>query len=151
MGHVSAILIAFGVTFTYPVIVPFFVTQAPKAAPAWFEIMGKLGKVIITPFATLALVLGAYLASDRGLWSEVWVTVPLVILIVILGLGGAVFAPNERKLVELAQRDVDAAGDGEVVWSDEFQALGRKLGMVGMFSSALVLIAAYFMIAKPFA
>lgn len=150
-AHVVSVFIAFGVTFAYPLIVPFFVNQAPKAAPAWFEVMGRLGKLVITPFATLALIFGAILATDRDLWGEVWVNVPLVILVLLLGLGGAFFAPNERKLVEIAKRDVAAAGDGEVQWSQEFQDLGRKLGTAGAISSLLVVVAAYFMIAKPFA
>ncbi len=35
------------------------------------------------------------LATDRELWGEVWVTVPLAILIVLLGSGGAFFASHE--------------------------------------------------------
>ena len=150
-AHVATILIAFGVTFAYPLIVPYFMTQAPRSAPAWFEVSGRIGRFLITPFAVLALLTGAYLATDRDLWSEVWVTVPLVILIVLLGLGGAFFAPIERKLTELTKRDVEAAGDGEVVWSQEVQDIGRRAGMVGMLASFLILIAAYFMVAKPFA
>lgn len=149
--HVSAIIIAFGVTFAYPIIVPWFLNQRPRAAPDWFAVMTRIGRYIITPFATIALLTGAYLATDRELWGEVWVNVPLLILIVLLGLAGAFFTPNERRLEELTRRDVDAAGGGQVTWSEEVQALSRRVGAIGSLGSLLVLLAAYFMVTKPFA
>jgi hypothetical protein len=147
--HIAAILIAFGVTFAYPVLVPFLLRRHPRAMPAIHEAQDRIGKFVITPAATVALLAGAYLASDRDYWSETWVSVPLVILIVLLGLGGAFFAPHERKAAELASRDVAAAGDGEVAWSDEYQAVSRRIATVGALASALVLVAVFFMTTKP--
>jgi len=58
---------------------------------------------------------------------------------------GAFFAPNERKLSEIAARDVAAAGDGEVQWSVEYQTLRSRVGVVGVVASVLVLITIYLM------
>jgi small-conductance mechanosensitive channel len=148
--HIAAILIAFGVTFAYPVLIPYLMRHHPRTMPAIHEAQDRIGKLVITPAATVALLAGAYLATDRHYWSEVWVTVPLIVLIVLLGLGGAFFAPNERKAAQLAARDVAAsADDGEVAWSLEYQAISRRIAIVGALASALVLVAVFFMTTKP--
>ncbi len=88
----------------------------PEAMPAVHEMQVRVGRLIITPFAALALLTGFYLAADADVFSEVWVTVPMVILVVLLGLGGAFFTPRERELATLARRDLDAGGG----FSDEY-------------------------------
>jgi uncharacterized membrane protein len=145
--HVMAIVAAFGVTFVYPVVLPWLARTRPEAMPTAHEVQGRIGRLLITPAATLALLTGFYLAWDADVFSEVWVTVPMVILIVLLGLGGAFFAPRERELATIARRDLDAGGK----LSEEYAARARTLGMVGVLSEVLVLIAIFFMVAKPFA
>jgi hypothetical protein len=150
--HVMAIVLAFGVTFAYPFLVPYITLNHPRALPALYDAMGLVGRRLIMPMATVALLIGVYLASDRDYWDQTWVTVPLVILLVLLGMGGALFTPTERKLAELTRRDLEAAGpDGEVVWSAETQAVARRNATAGAVASLLVLVAIYFMVAKPFA
>jgi hypothetical protein len=150
--HVMAIVLAFGVTFAYPFLVPYITLNHPRALPALYDAMGLVGRRLIMPMATVALLIGIYLASDRDYWDQTWVTVPLVILIVIMGMGGALFAPTERKLAELTRRDVQASGaDGEVVWGPDTQALARRNATAGAVASLLILVAIYFMVAKPFA
>lgn len=150
-GHIMAVVIAFGVTFVYPVIVPHFQRHHPRVMPAWHLAQERVGRHIITPFAILALILGAYLASDRDYWGKPWVAVPLVVLIVVMGLGGGFFSPQEKRAAELARRDVEAAGDGEVRWSPEYEALTKRIGGVGALANVLILVAIFFMAAKPFA
>jgi len=150
-GHILAIVIAFGVVFAYPVLIPYVERNHPRAVPALWGGVGQLGKLVITPFGTLALIFGAYLASDRDYWSEVWVTVPLVILVVVMGVGGAYLAPRERKLAELGERDVAASGHGDVTFSDEFTRTSRATQSVQRLLALLVVVAVFFMAAKPFA
>jgi uncharacterized membrane protein len=150
--HVMAIVLAFGVTFAYPFLVPYITMNHPRAVPAVYDAIAMLGRRLITPFATVALLIGIYLATDAEVWDQTWVTVPLVILIVILGLQGAVFTPTERRIAESTRRDVEAAGaGGEVVWSPQTQAAIRRWNSAGTVASLLVLVAIYFMVAKPFA
>ena len=149
--HVMAIVMAFGVTFAYPIMGPFVMTRHPRALPALHEAQDRIGKLLITPFATVALGVGIYLASHGHFWGETWVQVPLAILIVLMGLGGAFFSPNERKAAELAARDIAASGDGEVVLSDEYRAVIGRVAAAGALSSLLILVAVFFMVAKPFA
>ena len=145
--HVMCIVIAFGVTFVYPAILPWLTNKHPEAMPTIHEMQVRIGRFVITPFATLALLTGIYLASDRDLFSKVWVTIPFVILIVLLGLGGAFFTPREKQLAVLARRDIDAGG----ALSEEYHGKARAVGMVGALSSLLILFAIFCMVAKPFA
>ena len=145
--HVMSIVIAFGVTFAYPVILPWMRKAHPAAMPTAHETQDRIGRLLITPFATLALLTGIYLASDRDLFGEAWVIIPLVILIALLGLGGAFFSPRERALAAIARRDLAAGGS----LSDEYDAGAKVVGMVGAFAGVLILIAIFCMVAKPFA
>ena len=88
---------------------------------------GRRRQVRDPPFLGLALLAGIYLASKLHAWSDFYVQWGLGVIIVLGALGGAFFAPRERKLAELAERDVAAAGDGEVTFSEEYQALRRQV------------------------
>lgn len=148
--HIMAIVAAFGVTFAYPILFPYVTSQHPRMLPALHGAQERIGKFLITPAATIALLAGFYLAGDRHYMGKVWVIVPLIILIALLGLGGGFFAPSERRAQELVARDVAASGpDGQIVLSPEYQALAGRIAKVGAFASLLVLVAIFFMAAKP--
>lgn len=147
--HIAAIVVAFGVTFAYPLMEAVTSKANPRAMAGYHHAQAVVGQKIIAPAGGLALLAGAYLATDRDLWSKVWVTIPLIILVALLALGGAFFGPNEKKAAELAERDIAAAGEGEVVFSDEYKAIRAKVAMVGAIGSVAVLVAIFFMTAKP--
>ena len=149
--HIAAAIVAFGITFTYPLIYASLSRPANRRHLAWFhEVEEQLGKKIITGGATVILLAGLYLASEGPYdFGSTFVSIGLVVIIVLLGLGGAFFAPTERKATALAARDIAAAGDGEVELSDEYQAVAKRLVVVGGFSSLLVLIAVFLMVVKP--
>jgi uncharacterized membrane protein len=148
--HIMAIVAAFGVTFAYPILFPYVTREHPRMLPGLHGAQERIGKFLITPSATIALIAGFYLASDRHYMGKVWVIVPLIILIALLGLGGAFFAPNERRAAELSTRDVAAAGaDGPVMLSPEYRAVAARIAKVGTLASLLVLVAIFFMAAKP--
>jgi hypothetical protein len=143
--HIASIVIAFGVTFAYPVMYAVGVNREPRTMPGFHRIQDSVGKFVISPFLLLALLAGIYLASKLHQWSFFYVQWGLAAIIVLGGLGGAFFSPRERKLGELAERDVAAAGDGEVVFSEEYNALRRQVAIVGYIASAIVLVTIYFM------
>lgn len=138
--HVMAIVLAFGVTFAYPILFPYLGRNHPQALAPIHHAQERIGKFLITPAATLALVTGIYLAADRDLFDKIWVQVPMAILIILLGLGGAFFAPQERKAAHLAETSPG---------SPEYMALAQRIGKVGALSSLLVLVAIFLMVGKP--
>ena len=143
--HIMAVVIAFGTSFAYPAFMPWARKNHPQAMPVIHAMSDRLGRLVMSPAMVIVLLAGIYLASDADAWSETWVSVPLVILIVIGGMGGMFFAPNERKLGELATRDL--ANGGEL--SAEYDALFKRVAVAGLVVCALVLIAIFFMAAKP--
>lgn len=147
--HVFAIVAAFGVTFAYPILMPAMTRADPRSLPALHAAQSAVGKNLIMPFGLVALVTGIYMAVDRELFGNVWIEGPLLILIVLMGLGGAYFTPKERRAQELASRDVAASGDGEVRLSPEYDATVKQLATVGTLSSFLVLVAIFLMVVKP--
>ncbi len=138
--HVAAIVVAFGVVFTYPVVLPWLRRHHPGAMAVVHETQTRLGRHVITPAATVALLAGAYLATDAKLWSEPWVTIPFLILVVILGLGGAVLTPTERRLTVLASGGVG---------SPEYDTGFRRLMTLSRLVAGLVLVAIFLMVTKP--
>jgi len=138
--HVMSIVIAFGITFAYPILFPFLGRNHQQALGPIHEAQVRIGKLLITPFGTLALLTGIYLASDSDTFGELWVQVPTAILIVLLGLGGAFFTPTERRAAELARTNPG---------SPEYMALAQRIGKVGALASVLVLVAIFFMVTKP--
>ena len=148
--HIMAIVIAFGVTFAYPLLGIYVTREHPRMLPALHFAQDRLGKFLVTPAATVALLAGFYMASDRDLMDKSWVIIPLIILIALLGLGGAYFGPNERRAGELAARDVAAAGpDGPVTLSAEYQGVASRIAQVGALANVLILVAIFFMTTKP--
>ena len=147
--HVMCVVLAFGVTFAYPTVIPWLKANHPSAMPTVHRTQLRIGRRLITPFMVLILLTGIYLASDRHLWSQTWVTVPLVIIVVIFGFGGAFFTPRERKLAELADHDLGPERTG--TFSPEYEKLFGSLMKVGALNGALILIAIFFMVARPFA
>jgi uncharacterized membrane protein len=148
--HIAAIVIAFGVTFAYPVIGIYVTREQPRFLPVLHAAQERVGRLIIAPAATIALLAGFYLASDRDYMGKIWVIVPLIILIGLLGLGGAFFGPSEKRASELSRRDVEAAGpDGAVTLSPEYTALAARIAKAGGLANVLILVAIFFMAAKP--
>jgi hypothetical protein len=148
--HIAAVVVTFGVTFAYPVIYA-VAAKHPRHLPYTYRLEYAIGRRIIAPGLVVVILAGAYLASKEDVWNEAWVIVPLVIAIVIGAMGGMLFTPTERKIIEVAERDVAAAGTGEITFSAEHDRLARRLQIGGAVTSVLVLVAIYFMVTKPFA
>jgi hypothetical protein len=143
--HVAAVVAAWGVTFVYPVVLPWLERTNPRAMPTAHEAQLLIGLRVIFPSAIVALLTGIYLAADADVFSESWVTVPLTVLIILIVSGPAFFVPRERELAALSRRDIDAGG----ALSSEYAAKARVVALGGALSSVLVLVALFFMIVKP--
>jgi len=101
---------------------------------------------VIMPGVALIVVFGIYLASHLHLWNTFFVQWGLGVSIVIGAVEGAYLGPRERRLIEVADRDVAGAGDGNpVTFSAEHDALVKRIGGVGALMDLLVVITIYFM------
>ncbi len=144
--HIASVMIAFGVTFAYGMIMPWVTRTEISAVPLAHRMQVHLNRRLTTPVMVLLLITGIYLAADRDLFKQPWVSVPMVIILILFGLVGAFFIPQDQKLADLAERDL-AAGD---TLSDEYAAGAKRSAIVGTIAGVLILTAIFFMVVKPF-
>jgi uncharacterized membrane protein len=143
--HILAVVVAFGVVFAYPVIDAQIRRASPEQLPLLHRLHLVLARKVITPAMAVVLVAGIYLAADRDLFGKPWVSIPLVILIALFAITGAVLTPTDRKLAELADRDLEA-GTGLSAEYNEYVARANVFGAIAL---GLVVVAIVFMTTKP--
>ncbi len=139
--HITAVVTAFGALFAYPVFLAVN-AKAPIAQRASFHrLQIAFSKRITGPVIGVVLLAGVYLASDAHLWSKAWVAVGFVLLLVIAGLGATVLRRGEERLAEASEAS-DEAG---------YAAALSTVRSWTLVTIALIVIAIFFMAAKPFA
>lgn len=143
--HVLAVVVTFGPTFAYGIIFS-TLSRHPRSAPALFEAVRKVDDYLVNPGTLVVLLAGIYLMAD-GHWGggEAFIVVGFVAIVVLMGLQHAFFRPQGVRARELAERDLEV-GDG---FSEEFEALTRRLGTVGMSAGLIVVVTIFFMSVKP--
>ena len=143
--HILAVVVAFGVVFSYPVIDAFARSSMPGDLAALHRLHLALASKVITPAMVVVLLAGLYLALDRWSLGNPWISATFAILIILFGLTGAVLTPADRRLAELAERD--AGGGGRP--SAEYDAARSRADAVGGLALLLVVVAIFLMVAKP--
>jgi hypothetical protein len=147
--HIMAVVVAFGVTFAYPIMFAVGAKHGARSLPLLHRVEYTIERYLINPGLLLVVIAGAYLASDGKHWSEFFVQWGLGAAIVIGALVGSVMIPTAKRAEAIADRDVSASGHGDPEMSAEYQALVRRLSTVGSLLSALVLVTILFMAIKP--
>lgn len=143
--HILAVVVAFGVVFAYPVIDTFVRGTGQANLPALHRLHVLLANRVITPAMTVVLLAGLYLALDRFSLGDPWIGATFAILIVLFGVTGGVLTPADRRLAELAERDLSAGGGP----SADYERERRKADLIGGVALALVVVAIFLMVAKP--
>jgi uncharacterized membrane protein len=143
--HILAVVLAFGVTFTYPLLDMHIRKCNPGDLVALHRMQVFLTRHVISPMMVVVLAAGLYLALDRWDLGDGWISVTLVILLVLFGLVGGVFTPLEKRLAQLAARDAQAGGTR----SAEYELQARKLALFGAVAGLLIIVAIFLMTVKP--
>ncbi|HYM55634.1 MAG TPA: DUF2269 family protein [Solirubrobacteraceae bacterium] len=138
--HIMAVVVAFGVTFAYPIMFAVSGRRDPRSLPTVHRIEYTVERLLINPGLLVALLAGIYLASKGHHWSEFYVQWGLAAVIVIGALVGSVMIPTAKRAEQAAERDLAASGEGTVELSDEYRAIVRRLSILGALLSALVLV-----------
>jgi hypothetical protein len=149
--HVMAVVAAYGLPMAYPMLLPYLRRRHPRAMPGVHDVQYRLNQRLTGPGTVIILAAGVYMASKHHLWSEAWVAVPVAIMAVIVLLGGGLVVPASRKMAELSRADVDAAAGCTVTWSAEYDRVWGRYLAAETLLGVLVLVAVFFMVAKPFA
>ena len=143
--HIAAVVVAFGVTFAYPFFGAVGSRMDPRAMPWFHRMQQAIGRRLVSPGLGLVLIAGVILASDEHQWKHFYVQWGIGAAIVLGALEGTVMTRSEGKLAELAERDVQTAGTGEVRWSSEYETLSRRTGAIGGLMGLIVIVTVFFM------
>jgi hypothetical protein len=147
--HVTAVVVSFGATFAYPFFQAVIERVYPRGVPAMWRATHTASRYLVIPGAFVVLGAGIYLTIDRWDFGYLFVTVGLTAIVVLILLGAAFFDRHEVRAIELSERDIAAAGEGEVQLSEEYWEVSRRVARVGMLASLLILAAVFFMTVKP--
>jgi hypothetical protein len=130
--HVVFVVVAFGALLTYPVIAIAAERLDRRSVPLLHRVRKVIGRSLVNPGMVIVVIAGIYLASDLHDWHEFFVQWGLGAVIVIGALEGAFVIRESGRLADIAQRDIDAAGGGEIKWSEEY-ALMAVIVIVTVF------------------
>jgi Predicted integral membrane protein (DUF2269) len=148
--HISAVVIGFGATYAEAIMFPIALKLDKRHLPYVHRLGLAINQRLATPAMVVILITGIYqVAEDDGRnweFGDAWVSATFLILIILGGLTGGYFVPTDRKLAEMADRDL-ASGSAEM--SDEYQATAKKIGAVGALAGVLILVAIFLMTTKP--
>jgi hypothetical protein len=144
--HILAVVFAFGATFAYPVLLGAVTKADPRALPALYRALHAISQRVIMPGVAAIVVFGIYLASHLHLWHTFFVQWGIGVSIVIGAVEGMYLGPREKRLIEVADRDVAGSSAGEVTFGAEHDSLVRQVGGVGALMDLLVVITIFFMV-----
>jgi uncharacterized membrane protein len=148
--HVTAVVFAFGPTFAFALYLTMTAKNHPRSMPAVLEAQNAINLYMITIGGLVVLVTGLYLAADGDWFDEVFVGVGIVAIVVLLGLVHGFFLPHDRRALDAARRDIDAAGSGDVEFGEDFHRASAASARMGTIAGLIVILTIYFMVAKPF-
>jgi hypothetical protein len=146
--HIMAVVFAFGATFAYPVLLGTVGKADSRALPALYRAIHAISVKVIMPGLAIVVICGIYLASKLHVWSEFYVQWGIAVAVVIGAVEGMFLSPNEKRLIEVAEKDLVAAGEGTVTFGTEHDTLVRRIGAVGATMDLLVILTILFMALK---
>jgi len=146
--HIMAVVFAFGATFAYPVLLGAVGKADSRALPALYKAIHAISVKVIMPGLAIVVICGIYLASKLHVWSEFYVQWGIGVAVVIGAVEGMFLSPNEKRLCEVADADLAAAGEGKVTFGVEHDTLVKRIGAVGATMDLLIVLTILFMVLK---
>jgi hypothetical protein len=147
--HIMAVVVAFGVTFAYPMMYAVSARIDPRTLPLMHRVEYTTERFLINPALLVVLAAGIFLASDGHHWGQFFVDWGVGAVVVIGALVGAVLIPTAKRAETTAERDIAASSGGAIEMSAEYRGLTRRAETVGTLLSVLVLVTIAFMVTKP--
>jgi Predicted integral membrane protein (DUF2269) len=150
--HLTAVMVGFGATFAEAIMFPVALKVGVKHLPYVHRLQLAINLWLATPALAIVLITGIYQTAERWEFDQFWISAALLIVVVIGGLLGAYFIPADRRLAPMVEREIAAAGPGELQLSDlsaEYQRQGRLEGIVGTITGVLLIVVVYLMVVKP--
>lgn len=149
--HIAAVIVGFGATFAQSITFPVAMKVGVQHLPYVHRLHVAINSWLTTPALVVIIATGFYQVAE-GDWDmgDFWISGTLAITVILGGMIGAYFIPTDRRLGEMADRELAAAaGSGEAELSGEYQRGARNSGIVGALAGVLVIAAVFLMITKP--
>ena len=143
--HILAVVVAFGATFAYPLMLSAARRADPSVAPWLFGLMRRIDRYIVNPGLTLVLIAGIVRATEEHRWGDFFVAWGIGAVLVIGAVVGSFMIPREGKLARVAERDLEASAGGDSPWSPEYDTLLRQVSIGGAVLDAIVVITIFIM------
>jgi uncharacterized membrane protein len=148
--HITAVVVGFGATFAEALMFPVALKLSTRHLPYVHRLQLAINQFLAGPALGIVLLTGIYQTIDADLsFGEPWISATLAIVIVIGGLLGAYFIPEDRRLVAMVEGEIAAAGQGEPTLSGEYQRRARMEGVVGAITGILIVVAVFLMVTRP--
>jgi uncharacterized membrane protein len=148
--HVTAVVVGFGATFAEAITFPVAMNLSPRHLPYVHRLQLAINQWLTTPALVVVLLTGFYQASD-GDWElgDFWLSGSIAIVLILGGLLGAYFIPEDRRLAAMVERELEASAGGDVELSQEYLRRARREGIVGALTGLLIVAAIFLMVTKP--
>lgn len=146
--HILSVLIAFGVLFSYPLLMGVGARLDPTAMPWFHRMQQAVSRRLISPGLLLVVIFGVILASDYHAWHAFYVQWGIGAAIVIGAIEGAFMGPRAGRLADLAARDTEPDGPGTArvpTLSDEYRAVFTQVAAGATLISLIVVVTVYLM------
>lgn len=146
--HVLAVVLTFGPTFAYGIMLSTAVSANQAAVPTVIRGIRRVDDVLGLPAMAVLIVTGIWLVLHGSLpweWSDTFVSVGLTGVVVLVAMIFAFFRPRTAEALELAERDVSAGGE----LSEEFEGAAKQIAIGGQVASLIFLVVLFFMVVKP--
>jgi uncharacterized membrane protein len=148
--HITAVVVGFGATFAESITFPVAMKLDKRHLPYVHRLQLAINQWLTTPALVVVLATGIYQTADADFdFGDFWISGTMTIVIVLGGLIGGYFIPADRRLGAMVESEIAAAGNGEVILSDEYQRRARTEGIVGTIAGVLIIVAIYLMVTKP--
>ncbi len=139
--HVLAVVLAFGVLFSYPLFMVVGARLDPTAMP-WFHRMQQIvGRYLVSPGLLFVVIFGVILASEDHAWKRFYVQWGIGAAIVIGAVEGMVLIPRTGRLADLARADLESGPS----LGSAYRAVLRQVSIATAAVSVIVVVTVFLM------
>jgi len=147
--HITAVVVGFGATFAESITFPIAMRLGSRHFPYVHRLQIAINTWLALPALLIVLATGLYQVGE-GDWSlgDAWISATFAILILLALINVAYFIPEDKRLAEMAEREL-AAGEGDVEMSAEYSGRAQRTGIMGAIVGLLLIVAIFLMVVKP--
>jgi uncharacterized membrane protein len=148
--HITAAIVGLGVTFAEALTYPVALRMGKRFLPYKHGFQLAINQFLAFPALVVVLATGLYQVSEADFeLGDFWLSGTITIVILLAVMLAAYFIPEDRRLQAMVEREIDAAGGGEIVLSEEYRRRVRWEAAAGTVADLLVIVAVYLMVTKP--